>query len=65
MVAIYKYENGLRFIGKIANNEKEAWDWLDKTYGKEFSGVWYGASRNTFKIEEVEIVNTKNNSIEK
>lgn len=61
MVAIYKYENGLRFIGKIANNEKEAWDWLDKTYGKELNGVWCRASRSAFKIEEVEIVNIKNN----
>lgn len=33
MFGIYKYENGLRFTGKIAKTEQEAKDYLAKTYG--------------------------------
>lgn len=56
MVAIYRYECGLKFTGKIAEDEKSAWEYLDKTYGKECEGIWIGCNREAFKIKEVEIV---------
>ena len=57
MVAIYAYENGLKFTGKIAKSEKEAWEYLDKTHGYFYDGKWYGGcNRDAFKIMEVEVV---------
>ena len=56
MVAIYRYECGLKFTGKIAEDEKSAWEYLDKTYGKECEGIWIGCNREAFEIKEVEIV---------
>lgn len=34
MFGIYKFENGLRFTGKVARTEEEAKDYLAKTHGK-------------------------------
>lgn len=56
MVGIYKFENGAKFTGLIAKNEEEAWKYLDKEYGHEFGGRWYGANRNAFAIQEVQMI---------
>ena len=56
MVAIYKYEMGLKFIGKIAESEEKAWEYLDKTYGRQFYGEWIGCNRDAFELKEVEVV---------
>lgn len=34
MFGIYKYENGLRFTGKVARTEQEAKNYLAQAYGK-------------------------------
>lgn len=34
MFGIYKYENGLQFIGKVAKTEQEAKNYLAQTYGQ-------------------------------
>lgn len=58
MVGIYKYECGLKFTGIVANTEAEAWAYLDKKYGREIGGKWYGVSRSNgaFEIKEVKTV---------
>lgn len=56
MVAIYKYEMGLKFTGKVAKSEKDAWEYLDKTYGHLFYGTWIGCNRDAFEIKEVEVI---------
>lgn len=56
MFGIYKYENGLQFTGIIVKTEKEAWDYLDKTYGREIYGVWCKANREAFKVKKVTII---------
>lgn len=56
MVAIYKYEMGLKFTGKIAKSEEEAWKYLDKTHGHFFNGVWVGCNRDIYEIKKVEII---------
>jgi len=56
MVAIYRYENGLKFTGKIASSEKKAWEYLDKVYGQEICGVWCGCNKEAFVIKKVEII---------
>lgn len=45
MFGIYKYECGLQFTGIVAKTEEEAWAYLDKKYGREINGVWYGYNR--------------------
>ena len=56
MVAIMTYENGLKFTGKIAQTEKEAWIYLDRVYGYKVGDQWYGANRESFKVIEIETV---------
>ena len=56
MVAIYKYENGLKFTGKIAKSEEEAWEYLDKTHGHEINGKWFGCNRRCYEVKEVEVI---------
>ena len=56
MVGIYKYENGLRFTGIVANTEKEAWAYLDKTYGKEIFGQKAKCNRQAFELIELQMV---------
>ena len=56
MVAIFKYECGLRFTGWVAESEEKAWQFLDKKYGKEIGGWWYGCNHEAFCIKEAEIV---------
>jgi len=56
MVAIYKYENGLKFTGKIAKSEKEAWEYLDKIHGHLVGGKWYGCNRRAFEVKEIEVI---------
>ena len=53
MVAIYEYENGLKFMGKIMRSEEEAWEYLDKIYGREICGIWCGCNREAFVIKEI------------
>ena len=56
MVAIFKMENGPKFTGLIAENEEKAWEYLDKTYGEEIYGVWYGVNRRAFEIREAKMI---------
>jgi len=54
MVGIYKYENGLRFTGKIAKDEETAWRYLDEKYGLVRYGVKLPCNHAAFEIKEVE-----------
>ena len=56
MVAIFTYEMGLRFTGKIAKDEASAWEYLDKTYGLKLYGVQLPCNHDAFFIKKVEEV---------
>ena len=56
MVAIYKNICGYPFTGMVAENEKEAWAYLDAKYGYRYNGVNLGCNHNAFIIKEVEFV---------
>ena len=56
MFGIYHYKGGLEFMGIVAKTEKEAWAYLDKTYGREINGVWYGANHDPFVVKEIKLV---------
>lgn len=56
MVGIFKYENGLKFTGMIAENEETAKSFLAKKHGKEeevFTGKFDKEGRPIYKIEFV------------
>ena len=54
MVAIFKYEMGLRFTGKIAKDEASAWEYLDKTYGLKRCGVQLPCNHEAFLVKKIE-----------
>lgn len=56
MVAIFKYENGLKFTGLVAESEEKAWEFLDEKYGREIYGVKYGCNHEAFCLKKVEVV---------
>ena len=62
MVGIYKYENGLKFTGIVAESEERAWEYLDAWTNKHYPyfektyGVKVTANRNAYKIKEVTLV---------
>ena len=56
MFGIYRYWGGLKFMGIVARTEEEAWAYLDKTHGREINGVWYGANRDVYVVQEIELV---------
>lgn len=62
MVGIYKYENGLKFTGIIAENEEKAWEYLDKEINKRFPkfeevwGIKTKANRDCYEIKEVTLI---------
>lgn len=70
MVGIYKYENGLRFTGKVCKSHEDAERYLGNKYGREYpypvkfeNGEWVyenrfvpGYNKDAFKILEVEMV---------
>lgn len=62
MVGIYKYENGLKFTGIVAETEKKAWAYLDKKVGKEnkfrIGKEWFypKANRNAFEVKPITLI---------
>lgn len=59
MVAIFQVANGLKFTGKIAKDEKTAWEYLDKTYGLIVGDKQYPCNHYAFKIIETEEIENK------
>lgn len=60
MFAIYKYENGLRFIGVVSETVEKCEEYLEKTYGRNETtdfGYTYRIpyNKNTFEIKEIEV----------
>ena len=60
MYGIYKKASGLYFTGIIAKTEKQAWDYLDKEYGHEAFGYWYGVDRSIYEIKPLINISKKN-----
>ena len=57
MVAIYKYENGLKFTGMIAESAEKADEYLGNKFGYWYKGVFYpDYNKNAFVFREVELV---------
>ena len=56
MIAIFKYENGLKFTGLVAESEEKAWEFLDEKYGREVYGIKYGCNHEAFCLKKVEVV---------
>jgi len=50
MFGIYHYKGGLEFMGIVAKTEKEAWAYIDKTYGLCV------ANRDLFVVKEIKLV---------
>ena len=60
MVAIFKYANGLQFTGLVAENENQAWEYLDKTYGTElYAEGQFRCNHNAFCLKKVELIKVK------
>lgn len=56
MVGIYKNCCGYPFTGLIAENEAQAWAYLDDKYGYRYKGVNLGCSHEAFIIKEIKMV---------
>lgn len=56
MFGIYYYSGGLKFMGIVADTKEKLWEYLDKKYGKEVNGVWYGCNKEGFIIKEIKKV---------
>ena len=62
MVGIYRYENGLKFTGIIAETEEKAWTYLDEEANKripKFEEVWgikAKANKDCYEIKEVTLI---------
>jgi hypothetical protein len=56
MFGIYHYRGGLEFMGIVAKTEEDAWAYIDKTYGHEIGGMWYGANHDSFVVKEIKLV---------
>lgn len=62
MVGIYKYQNGLKFTGIVAETEEKAWAYLDKKVGEknkmQIAGQWYypKANRKAFEVKTVTLI---------
>lgn len=56
MVAIFQYQNGLKFTGWVAESEEKAWQFLDEKYGCEMYGIKCGCNHKAFHIKKIEMV---------
>lgn len=56
MVAIFKYENGLKFTGWVAESEEKAWQFLDKKYGHEIYNIKCNCNHEAFYLKKIEKV---------
>lgn len=57
MVGIYKYECGLKFTGIVAQDEEQAWAYLDKTHGEDCDKHYtYPVNRNCFRLCPIYVV---------
>ena len=54
MVAIFKYENGLKFTGFVVENEKSAWKFLDDKFGITINGTKLPCNHDAFKLVATE-----------
>ena len=62
MVGIYSGSCGHPFTGLIAENEEQAWAYLDDKYGSYYEGIKFGCNHDAFIIEEVKMITYDYNS---
>ena len=56
MVAIFKYENGLKFTGWVAESEEKAWQFLDEKYDREIYNIKCSCNHEAFYLKKIEKV---------